>query len=210
MTFNDHWETFFKFLSDWSWSGQPCVTATCSSLVRAASWGTQGDFTTTQPLPAVKVKLFTENTGVLALEDKELGKVRTVVMKESKKSPPPGPHELPGTNQTTAACLQTLWPKFVASSGMTRYCFTFRRSCCIQHPTVQSSPSSTKWPCPKVVPTAISKSSWPFAWINRRTWSIVGMFEQGGVQTMCTHVILMFWTQSQRRASECRFSFFPT
>ena len=47
-------------------------------LITFFRWDTLGEFTTSQPLPVLKVRLFTEATQFYQLDDKELGRVSKI------------------------------------------------------------------------------------------------------------------------------------
>ncbi len=50
------------------------ITLKC--LISFSRWDTLAEFETSHPLPCLKIKLLKESTGPLALDNKELGRVR--------------------------------------------------------------------------------------------------------------------------------------
>ncbi|EDV25343.1 uncharacterized protein TRIADDRAFT_23934 [Trichoplax adhaerens] len=48
---------------------------TDAALADKPKWRTQGDFKSNQPLPVLKIKLYTENSSLISLDDKELGRL---------------------------------------------------------------------------------------------------------------------------------------
>ncbi|KAK4469837.1 hypothetical protein MN116_007348, partial [Schistosoma mekongi] len=67
--------------------GTPDRKRTESAEVNKPVWDTTAEFQTTQTLPIVKVKVFKECSGALALDDKELGRVTINITWSSPRTP---------------------------------------------------------------------------------------------------------------------------